>query len=361
MDNRTVQRALQGDAEASRQLEAHLRAAARQLLEHPALEVGDEVHQRVLANAAVAESMERELRDLDTLTAATVLVSVALVPQILASASRKAAEEHLSGCADCTDQARAVRDAAAAIDQDIEEPTAQHHVAVIMDGTRAVAQLGQDDDGDAASAAEAMLQSLLETADAVDAARDAEPSSRRRRRRRRGRRERSISMVPLGLFAAVLVFLAVRLDFSACSHEPTGPTLRPELAALAELELPERPEPGSWPDALEPAFDELESGNCAMAADRFRLARYRGTSGELVWYWEGLAAACGGRGGQAVDALQAARALNATLPDIDWYLAQAALLAGQADVAQRQLHMVCTGTSRRVAEACAQLARIDEG
>ncbi len=79
-----------------------------------------------------------------------------------------------------------------------------------------------------------------------------------------------------------------------------------------------------------------------------------------AWYWEGLSSVCAGRGGQAVEAFERARGLDGELPDIDWYLAQAALVAGSADLAEAQLRAVCGGTTSRVRDACAQLARLGD-
>jgi hypothetical protein len=392
MDNRTVQRALRGDEEAARLLEAHLRNAARQLLSHPALQVDDAVTQRVLSNAAVAEALERELNALDTLMAAAVmaaarrgvehmrrlrgadrgaghlppgiLVSVALVPQILARASRKAAEEHLSACADCTEQARSVRDAAAAAtteDDDPEENTAQHHIDAAIEGTRQVAQLppGGSERGrqDSSDAAEAMLQRLLQTADAVDAARDAEPKSRRRRRRRRGRRERPLRALPLLLAGGVLGVLVWKMDFG-CGREAPPPVLEPTLAALARTELPALPAEAGWAERNVSAFRELALGNCSMAEHRFRLARKRQPELVQAWYWEGLSSLCAGHGGAAGDALRRAEQLDGGLPELGWYQAQAALVAGQADEAQRRLGALCSGGGARSIQACSQLARL---
>ncbi len=396
MDNRTVQRALQGDEEAARAVESHLRSAARQLLSHPALQVEDPVTQRVLANAAVAEALERELSELDNLLAATVmaaarrgvehmrrlqgmqrgaghlppgiLVSVALVPQILATASRAAAEQHLSSCADCTDQARSVRDAAAAaaMDDDPEEPTAQHHLSAALDHSHQAGVFGLGDSEpsgdaqDAAGAAEAMLQRLLETADAVEAARDAEPSTAQRRRRAqraRKRGEKPIRAAPIIVLALALVAVISRMDLR-CSPVEDSVRVVPELAQLASLDTPELPPRAEWLPVLEPGFEELVQGDCPMAANRFRLARLRDPTLVQAWYQEGLAATCAGRGEQAVVALERARTLDASLPQLDWALAQAALLAGREELALAQLRTLCGGTTARVGDACAQLARL---
>ncbi len=405
MDNRTVQRALQGDQEAARAVEDQLRSAARQLLSHPSLRVDDPVTQRVLANAAVAEALERELRAMDTLLAAAVmaaarrgvehlrrlqgsergaghlppgiLVSVALVPQILASASRNAAEQHLSSCAECTEQARSVRDAAASAtfdeeeDDDPEEITAQHHIDAALDGTRQVAFLGgpehpgrysggAEDKSDSSSAAEAMLQRLLETADAVEAARDGgDKAAKRRRLRRRKRGERPMRVLPLAVLAVALVLIISRMDHG-CGGELAAPTIDPALAELAEGELPPFPAPRDVAPALEPAFEELALGDCAMGANRFRLARMRDPALVQAWTWEALAALCAGRGDQAVEAFDRVAELEPELRDLGWYQAQAALTAGRVELAERRLRAVCGGTSARVQQACAQLARIEE-
>lgn len=395
MDNRTIQRALQGDEEAKRLVESQLRSTARQLLEHPALRVEDPVTQRVLANAAVAEALERELREADTLLAAAVmaaarrgvehlrrlqgvdrgtghlppgiLVSVALVPQILAKASREAAEAHLGSCADCTDQARAVRDAAVAadIDDDPEEPTASHIVTSAVDSNRQVAALphgsGPQVGGDASQAAEAMLQRLLDTADAVDAAREGggEASKRRRRRLRRGRKgEPKLRALPLAVLGVAMLLVLSRIDMR-CRPVVDSTRLVPEIAELAEQGIPDVPARATWTEASEPGFQELSLGDCTMASDRFRLARYRQPAQIPLWYWEGLTSVCAGRGERAIEALEQARSQDPTLVDVDWYLAQAALLAGHIELADQQLRVVCGGTTARVRQACAQLARLE--
>jgi hypothetical protein len=395
MDNRTIQRALQGDEEATRLVESQLRSTARQLLSHPALRVEDPVTQRVLSNAAVAEALERELREADTLLAAAVmaaarrgvehmrrlqgvdrgaghlppgiLVSVALVPQILARASREAAEAHLGSCADCTDQARAVRDAAVAadIDDDPEEPTASHIVTSAVESTRQVATLpdvaGPRMGGDASQAAEAMLQRLLDTADAVDAARESgsDASKRRRRRLRRGRKgERPLRALPLAVLGVALLLVLSRLDMR-CRPVVDAPRLVPEIAELAVQDIPDAPPRSAWPEASEPGFQELVLGDCAMASDRFRLSRYRQPTQVSLWYWEGITSVCAGRGERAIEALEQARSQEPKLADVDWYLAQAALLAGDIELADAQLRVVCGGTTARVRQACAQLARLE--
>jgi len=399
MDNRTVQRALQGDQEAARRVEAHLRVAARQLLAHPSLGVGDPVTQRVLANAAVAEALERELRVMDTLLAAAVmaaarrgvehmrrldgaergaghlppgiLVSVALVPQILASTSREAAERHLASCAECTDQARSVRDAAAStsVEDDLDDPeevTAQHHISAALDGARQVAAIGVPvelgGEQDAAGAAEAMLQRLLETADAVEASREggeAGAESRRRRRRQGERGDPPLRALPLLLLAGVLGLALSRMDLRC---RPVQQPLRivPELALLADTTLPSSPPASEWASGLDPAFHELQLSDCTMAANRFRLARMRDPSVSQAWHWEGLSAVCAGRGDQAVKAFEHARGLDPELPDVGWGLAQGALLAGRIDLAELELRALCGGTTARVGQACAQLARISD-
>lgn len=392
MDNRTVQRALRGDAEAARAVESQLRTAARQLLSHPSLKVDDPVTQRVLANAAVAEALERELRELDTLLAAAImaaarrgvehmrrtqgmqrgaghlppgiLVSVALVPQILATASRAAAEQHLSACADCTDQARSVRDAAATaeFDDDPEEPTAQHHLAAALDSPRPVAPAGDQPIGalDASQAAEAMLQRLLETGDAIDAARDGAAASgtgRRRRRRARDKREPPLRVLPVMLLVVCMGLILSRIDFG-CGPEPAEVVIVPELAELAFTSVSKPPPRSTWSPELEPAFRELELADCFMATNRFRLARLRNPALLEAWYWEGLSAVCAGRGEPAIAALEHARSIDPELPELDWYLAQAALLAGRAELAETGLRRLCGGTTARVGDACAQLARL---
>ena len=400
MDNRTVQRALQGDQEAAMQVEAHLRVAARQLLAHPSLGVGDPVTQRVLANAAVSEALERELRVLDTLLAAAVmaaarrgvehmrrtkgaergaghlppgiLVSVALVPQILANTSREAAEQHLASCAECTEQARSVRDAAASasFEDDLDDPeevTAQHHISAALDGSRQSAAIGAPvvlgGEQDAAGAAEDMLQRMLETADAVDAAREGGEAGheRRRRRRRLGKRgDPPLRALPLVLLAVVLGLVLSRMDLRCRPVQQQELRVVPELAVLAVTTLPSSPPASEWAPGLEPAFHELQLGDCTMAANRFRLARMRDPSVGQAWHWEGLSAICAGRGEQAVKAFEHARALDPALPDVGWGLAQGALLAGRIDLAVLELRALCGGNSARVGQACAQLARIGD-
>jgi hypothetical protein len=390
MDNRTVQRARQGDEEARRLLEAHLRNAARQLLAYSSLRVDDPVTQRVLANAAVAEALEREHNVLDTLMAAVVmaaarrgvehlrrlhgaergaghlppgiLVSVALVPQILASASRAAAEEHLSSCADCTEQARSVRDAAASAtleDDDPEENTAQHHIDAAFERTRQVAQLppGAPEAAqlDSTDAAEAMLQRLLQTADAVDAAREAGPARRRRRRRRGRQREKPLRALPLVLLGGALGLLVWKMDFG-CAREAPPPPRTPAIAAFARTELPPLPREEEWSEPARSAFLELRVGDCAMAENRFRLARKRQPELAQAWHWEGLSALCAGHAEAATTALAQAEVLSPELVDLRWHQAQAALLAGRFDEAERRLAALCSGGRSRAVEACAQLA-----
>jgi hypothetical protein len=292
-----------------------------------------------------------------------ILVSVSLVPQILAKASREAAETHLSSCADCTDQARSVRDAAAGIDQDPEETTAQHHIGKAMGGTRQVAALSPVDPfalpsrQDNVQAADAMLQRLLETADAVEAAREAGPGSPRRRRRRRGPRERKLSPFPLALFGVALLLVVSRMDFR-CRPQSLQAPVDPTISALAEFTLPALPKPGDWPAGSEPGFQELLVEDCKMAANRFRLARYRDSGVLELWYWEGLASGCAGDGERAVEAFVHLQEHDNELPDVDWYLSQAALLAGRRELAEQSLRAVCGGTSHRLNTACAQLARL---
>jgi hypothetical protein len=396
MDNRTIQRALQGDEEATRLVESKLRSTARQLLCHPALRVDDPVTQRVLANAAVAEALERELREADTLLAAAVmaaarrgvehlrrlqgmdrgaghlppgiLVSVALVPQILARASREAAETHLSSCADCTEQARAVRDAAVAadLDDDPEEPTGQHYISTAVDRSRPVATLGggpqQALEDDAARAAEAMLQRLLETADAVDAARDGEGASggqRRRRLRRRHKGDPPLRVMPLAVLGVALALVLSRVEMR-CRPVDDATLIVPEIAGLAVKDIPSAPPSARWTEASEPGFRELALGDCTMATDRFRLARFRQPTALDLWTWEGLTALCAGRGERALEAFEHLRTVDPSVADLDWYLAQAALLAGHFELADRQLRAVCGGNTARVQQACAQLARLEE-
>ncbi len=379
-------------------LDSELRASARLLLSHEALGIDDRVTQRVLANAAATEALERELRDADSIMAATlmaaarraveherrasgihlgsghlapgILVSMALVPQVLATSSRKAAEEHMQACADCTDHAKRVREAATDVIQeqegDPEAPTGPIERSVMGVPTRSTASLGaivpeRGSGGDASEAAEAMLQRMLREADAVAAGQQAEPrgtSPRARRRRRRGAKgEPQLKAWPLALALVVLGCLVFRME-PGCEREQPALAPDPTLMGMAIRDLPPLPPRHERVEELGPGFKDLEAGDCAMAAKRFHLARLRSADQAEAWYWEGAASLCAGEGDQAVQALLMAGGLDPQATDLVWYTSQAALLSGNRELSEQWLRKSCGSRSRYVREACAQLARL---
>lgn len=381
MDPRTFQRALQGDHDAFLAIESQLKAVARSLLAHPALGVSEPLTQRVLTNAAVTEALDREMTDLDTVIAATVmavarravealrrteagvghlppgiLVSVALVPQVLATASREAAERHLASCATCTDLARRIREAAADVVARVEAPG--------YEAPQPAAGSEEDQDPEEGSSfdVESMMRRLAEQ----DGARDMAAGPRRLKKRGRTldpRRQpgregepnlRAAPLVFLGLALLVLVALATR----GWWNRPAAPRIEPEVAALAEKALPELPDLQELPAALEPGLRDLEGGDCHLATYRFRIARQREPELTLAWYWEGLAAVCDGDGAAGLAALQAAWERAPDIEDLDWYLAQAALLQGLVDPAAAHLVASCRGGGGKAQEACNQYARL---
>jgi hypothetical protein len=384
MDPRTYQRALQGDHEAFLVMEGELKAVARALLAHPTLAVGDPVTQRVLTNAAVAEVLERGLSDLDSVIAATVmaaarravehqrraetsgagaghlppgiLVSAALVPQVLATASREAAERHLSTCSACTDMARRVREAAAEVVASVEGPAGEV--------VQSPASAAEDPDPEESSAFD--VESMMRRLAGQEGARDMASGPRPVRKRGRNLDPRRLSRQGSdpSLRAAPLVFLGLALvallAFASRGwwNRPAAPRIESDVVGLASRDLPKLPEPRNLPAPLEPGLRDLAGGDCHLATYRFRLARQRDPALAEAWYWEGLSAVCDGAGAAGLAALRGAAERSSDLADLDWYLAQAALLEGQVDPAAEHLVSSCKGGGARAPDACGQYARL---
>jgi len=375
-------------------LSAGLREVASALLEHPGLALEDPVSVRVLSNAAVSEAMERGAPDLDSFLASTVmaaarrgvehmrragerdrgtghlpagiLVSAALIPEVLATASREAAQRHMAACAECTHQAQVVRQATAATTSSCElgsiaapapppprlQPTARRDRRVSEPPAPQDARLESE------LLIERMLESIKKSGPAEvrprvrSLGRGVDP-----RRRTGARGEGPIQASRVALFALlglVLVALALR---------PWGPgpplaVLDDSIASFAEVELSPELRLSTNDERLAPGMQDLRAGDCELASSRFRLARKRAPSLARAWYWEGVASLCARRGPAAQQALQQAGDLDPELPELAWYQAQAALLAGDAARATALLGPLCQATGPRGAVACSQQARL---
>lgn len=392
MDPRTFQRSLQGDLDALQAVEVHFKTVARTLLEHPGLGVEDTVTRRVLTNAAVAEVLERNTGDADTALASTVmsaarravehrrrstpqdpaaghlpagiLVSAALVPQVLATASREAAERHLACCEPCADLARRVREAAAAAVGQAESETGAAAVAPGSPPLDDEDPSEQDIEGSSSLDVEGLMARLAGPGKAGTSARGGERRRVRRlldpRRNPGAGEEPPLRLAPVVLLALAFVTLGVWAGWGHLADRAETSPPDPRLAVFASLDLPPRPSLADVPAPLEPGLRDLATGDCAMATKRLHLARVRAPDLALAWYWEGLTAVCAGQGAAAQEALRGAQARDPGLADLEWYLAQAALLAGDAATATTLLAGACEGIGARSRQACGIYARISD-
>jgi len=409
MDPRIVQRVLQRDPEAIRELEQELKAIAGRLLEHPLLGIDEPVTLRVLTNAAVAEAMSRGGRDLDTFLAGTImaaarrgvehmrrdeggdgnvghipagiLVSAALVPHVMATASRDAAEQHLARCADCTHELKVVREATTvatelAPDEDPEEPTqevswqpGQSTMGVAAEDTvepAAAHEPLEDDEDPEEPSLQAIARQTLDSMTDMSKLKPVTAPPRRGLRRVMDSRRGGRAAAPppaggergLGVVGLLLVFSQLVPE---CHWERE--LVRDEsLAELSSRQAPAVPPRSSWQEGTQGAYLALEQGNCSRAAVRFRRQRKRQPEEAALWYWEGVTFLCAGRSEQAQQALLQAGQLadeEPPLPDLAWYQAQTALALGHLEEARIQLGGVCGTGSSFGGQACKQLTELE--
>lgn len=375
MDPQLLHRYRTGDTKAGRALESELRSYAETVLSHPDFQIENRDTRASLARSAARDAMPGSGDDLGSclsraiMTACRVgleyvqsrgpqggettdhippgvLVSVALVPNAMAAPGLQAAEQHLASCGHCRNLVELVQDATAL---STRSPTPEPDLANGSSTPAPPPAAEAPPDGPSAAGAETSPASATLTLDAdtgsteIPAASDRSADRRRRPPkprftsrvvdpRRADARTRGTSVGAWGGKTAglLLALLALAYGTGLWRPDPESST-REALAALADRSVPALPPRTSWPPEAESAFNDLQLGECALAASRFHKVQLRHTGLEHLRYYEAVARICAGEGQEAAALLEDALEGVAEPSTVQkWYLAQAALLQGDA-------------------------------
>ncbi len=156
---------------------------------------------------------------------------------------------------------------------------------------------------------------------------------------RGGRLDRPATVSPWRAAWPVIAILVVVAGlFMARTHTDEAAAAVPELAAIADRSVPDPPAAGDLPDDVDSVVQDLQTGNCRVAAARLQRARKLHEGDLLVAWYDARAQVCAGNGDAAMEAFDAYRqAGGESTPELLYYQAQAALLRGDLPTARQQL------------------------
>lgn len=354
------------DPAAMRELDSKLSFVAKKILDHSSFNISSQ------APSVLREVKERGAPDFDSYLGNTImvacrrgienlreknpmegsnhipsniLVSLALVPDALARPAYDAAMRHIGECADCTMQVRLIKD-------------------ITEEATKAFNSYVPDPDPDTAvkDQASALMEQMLvdEEPSAEKVKEKAQEFKKRKQAGQKGKKRKNkkyiddkpspIIMSILGfLILSMVVVMIVRSLGNSEEKRVEG------LDVLADFDLPEAP--SSW-DLAPDAFQDYDEDRCDQAVTRFRKARLANPAEAQLWYWEGIACLCDNQGEPAFEALNQALNMPPIPKDLFWYLAQAALLTGREDSAEKNLEKVCSEPGENRTKACDLLQRL---
>jgi hypothetical protein len=407
VDDILFKRYLAGDLQALKSLEAGLRFIAESILTKPCFNIGNPQTVRLLVHAVTEEALEHDARDLDSLVASvtsgaackgieylrrdvdrlpgsnhtppTVLVNLALAPNIVTGSSATTAEKHLESCELCRSQIALVRNATSqppAAETIVErpvnvvEPPEAGLVSPVEEITQPVATEPLPSgagafDGHPGTNSDAAKGAPAPVADAAMSS----PSHIRSVRvgsRTSGRslpspqflrtQYQKLLVLPVVFVLAFWGAWFLKRELSSTSHFTAN-----QLASLAARTPPPVLPKDEQPESARAAFQDLEAVHCSAAANRFRQARKREPENGILWYYEGLSFICAGDGAGANVALEGAgRHATTSSQNLDWYRAQAALLSGNAESALHYLKLAEKTCPNYKDSAWTQRERLEE-
>lgn len=400
MDDALVQRWADGDRIARTALRNAIRSMAERVLGHPAFlgSLGPEGRGRFKAEdkrreltGSIADQVMRQkpttagqVKALSLMTAGRLAVEAlqagrpavaggrhvppaivmqwTLVPDSLNPRMKAASESHLEGCSGCREDLRTMDRIVRTLDA-IDHETSRAELAE----EAAQVQSALDDTVDLQAA---MRSAMLEARDERRAKLEKQsrgPSGTGEGAKRRvlpGRTEeatRSTVKIWMPLLAVILVGGGLLL-WSQSSSEGNAPQAVDGLPALADRSPPEIARIEDLPGAVQPVVADLGAGDCRTAAGRLRGLVRANPEEPRLELLEGAAWVCAGNEGKALkilEPLSKAKGGTRAPRTVWWFLAQAHLLAGNAEGALEALTMAEREDPRHRGRAGAQKEQIE--